>query len=80
MKTASIRDLRHGFKKIERLLNQGEEIQITRRGRLIARLIPDHTEATKQAPDFMAPLRSIYGDRFLTVSGAELASSDRNRY
>jgi hypothetical protein len=31
MKKASIRDLRHGFNKIERLLRQGEEIQITPR-------------------------------------------------
>jgi hypothetical protein len=48
MKTASIRDLRHGFKKIERLLHRSEEIQITKRRRVIARLIPDSTEATKQ--------------------------------
>ena len=80
MKTASIGDLHHGFKKIERLLQQGEEIQITKRGRAIARLIPDAAEATKQAPDFMARLRAIYGDKALAVTGAELASSDRQRF
>src|SRR5262245_53792551 len=31
MAKASVRDLRYEFKKIERLLNQGEEIQITKR-------------------------------------------------
>jgi antitoxin (DNA-binding transcriptional repressor) of toxin-antitoxin stability system len=80
MKTASIRDLRYGFKKIERLLHQGEEIQITKRRRVIARLVPEGSEGAKQTPDFMARLRSIYGDKVLSVSGAELISSDRSRY
>jgi antitoxin (DNA-binding transcriptional repressor) of toxin-antitoxin stability system len=59
MKTASIRDLRYGFKKIERLLHQGEEIQITKRRRVIARLVPESAEAAKPIPNFMARLRSI---------------------
>lgn len=80
MKKASVRDLRYGFKKIERLLHQGEEVQITKRRRVIARLIPDSAEATKQIPDFLARLRTIYGDKVLAVSGAELVSSDRSRY
>ena len=80
MKTASIRDLRYDFKKIERLLHQGEEVQITKRRRVIARLVPETTEAAKQPPDFLARLRSIYGDKVLAVSGAELISSDRSRY
>jgi antitoxin (DNA-binding transcriptional repressor) of toxin-antitoxin stability system len=79
MKKASVRDLRYQFKKIERLLHQGEEIQITKRRRVIARLVPE-TTAAKQTPDFLARLRSLYGDKVLTVSGAELISSDRSRY
>jgi antitoxin (DNA-binding transcriptional repressor) of toxin-antitoxin stability system len=80
MRKASVRDLRYAFKKIERLLHQGEEIQITKRRRVIARLVPEATQAAKQMPDFMARLRSIYGDKVLAVSGAELISSDRSRY
>ena len=80
MKKASIRDLRYDFKKVERLLHQGEEVQITKRRRVIARLVPETTEAPKQVPDFLARLRSIYGDKVLAVSGAELISSDRSRY
>ena len=80
MKRASVRDLRYEFKKIERLLLQGEEIQITKRRRVIARLVPDGTEAAKKMPDFLARLRSIYGDKILAVSGADLLSSDRSRY
>ncbi len=80
MKKASVRDLRYGFKRIERLLHQGEEVQITKRRRVIARLVPDSAEVVKKMPDFMARLRAIYGDKVLTVSGAELVSSDRSRY
>jgi antitoxin (DNA-binding transcriptional repressor) of toxin-antitoxin stability system len=80
MKTASVRDLRYDFKKIERLLHQGEEVQITKRRRVIARLVPETTEAARVLPDFQARLRSIYGDKILAVSGADLISSDRGRY
>jgi antitoxin (DNA-binding transcriptional repressor) of toxin-antitoxin stability system len=80
MKRASVRDLRYGFKRIERLLHQGEEVQITKRRRVIARLVPDGTEAARKIPDFLARLRAIYGDKILAVSGAELVSSDRSRY
>jgi antitoxin (DNA-binding transcriptional repressor) of toxin-antitoxin stability system len=80
MKKASVRDLRYGFKRIERLLHQGEEVQITKRRRVIARLVPDSAETEKKIPDFLARLRAIYGDKILTVSGAELVSSDRSRY
>jgi len=80
MKKASVRDLRYEFKKIEHLLRQGEEIQITKRRRVIARLVPEGTEARKEIPDFLARLRTIYGDKVLAVTGAELLSSDRSRY
>jgi antitoxin (DNA-binding transcriptional repressor) of toxin-antitoxin stability system len=79
MKKASVRDLRYGFKKIERLLHQGEEVQITKRRRVIARLIPEDVRPTAQMPDFMERLRSVYGDKMLRVSGAELIAQDRDR-
>lgn len=80
MKKASVRDLRFGFKKIERLLHQGEEIQITKRRRVIARLVPENLHSAAQMPDFLERLRAIYGDRMLEISGAELIAQDRNRY
>ncbi len=80
MKQASVRDLRYDFKKIERLLHQGEEVQITKRRRVIARLVPELEGGAKEIPDFLLRLRTIYGDKLLSVSGAELLSSDRSRY
>ena len=80
MRKAYVRDLRYGFKKIERLLHQGEEIQITKRRRVIARLVPENVRTISQMPDFLERLRSIYGDKMLRVSGAELIAQDRGRY
>jgi antitoxin (DNA-binding transcriptional repressor) of toxin-antitoxin stability system len=80
MTKASVRDLRYAFKKIERLLLQGEEIQITKRRRVIARLVPESAEVPKKMPDFRARMRSIFGDKVLAVSGADLISADRDRY
>ena len=80
MKKASIRDLRYAFKKIERLLHQGEEVQITKRRRVIARLVPEGMESSAPVPDFLGRLRKIYGEKMLTKSGAELLDDDRSRY
>jgi antitoxin (DNA-binding transcriptional repressor) of toxin-antitoxin stability system len=81
MKKASVRDLRYAFKEIERLLGQGEEIQITKRRRVIARLVPEREDsAAKPAPDFESRMRKIYGDKVLAVSAADLLAADRSRY
>jgi antitoxin (DNA-binding transcriptional repressor) of toxin-antitoxin stability system len=80
MTKASVRDLRYEFKKIERLLLQGEEIQITKRRRVIARLVPEGAEIVKKMPDFRARMSAIFGDKVLAVSGADLLAADRDRY
>lgn len=79
MKRASIRDLRYDFPKIERLLREGEEIQITKRRRAIGRLVPEQANS-RQMPDFSARLRGLYGDKVLKVSGDELIAKERDRY
>lgn len=76
MKKATVRDLRYDFPKIERALRSGEEIQITKRSRVIARLVPERGSA--ELPDFMARLRAIFGDKQAEISGAELISRERD--
>ena len=80
MKKASIRDLRYKFTKIEHLLQQGQEIQITKRRRVIARLIPEGARSGAPMPEFLKRLRDLYGDKVLEVSGAELIEKERSRY
>ena len=56
------------------------EIQITKRRKVIARLVPEKNQPQAKLPDFRARVRAIYGDKVLSVSGAELIREDRNRY
>lgn len=73
MKTVSIRDLRYDFKKVERLLEEGDEIQITKRRSVIARIVPEPRRRAP-LPDFLGRLRAIYGDTVLPATGAEVVS------
>jgi antitoxin (DNA-binding transcriptional repressor) of toxin-antitoxin stability system len=76
MKTVSVRDLRYDFKKVERILQQGDEVQITKRRKVIARLTPEPA-GKPTLPDFLARMRANYGDKVLEVTGADLISADR---
>jgi prevent-host-death family protein len=69
MKTASVRDLRNNFAKISRWLENGEEVQITKRGVVTAKLIPKKKSKLKRKPfnaeERMKWLREVYGDKIL---------------
>jgi len=80
MKRASVSQVRYHFSEVERLLEQGEEIEITKRGRVIAHLVPVTPAPPKTWPDFLARLWKIYGNKVLEVSNAELLAWERDRY
>ncbi|MCW5559456.1 MAG: type II toxin-antitoxin system prevent-host-death family antitoxin, partial [Verrucomicrobiae bacterium] len=40
MKTATVRDLRNRFAQISEWIQQGEPVEITKAGKLFARLVP----------------------------------------
>ena len=77
MKEASVRDLRYNFKKIEGMLRRGEEVRITKRRRVIARLVPERPDAPVEMPDFLGQMREIYGDTVFETSGAEIIAEGR---
>jgi antitoxin (DNA-binding transcriptional repressor) of toxin-antitoxin stability system len=79
MKKASMRDLRYRFSEVERLLVRGEKIEITKHKHVIAHLLPARSTVDRR-PDFLARLRSIYGNKILEVSGAQLLAQERDRY
>ena len=64
MKTATVRDLRTKFPVLARWMDNGEPIEITRRGRVIARLTPaaGGNAGKVKKPDILKQLREIYGD------------------
>lgn len=81
MRTVSVRDLRYDFRKVEELLRSGEEIQITKRRRPIARLMPEPVPELADRPplpDFLGQMREIFGDKVLKVTGAQIISEDRD--
>jgi antitoxin (DNA-binding transcriptional repressor) of toxin-antitoxin stability system len=80
MKTTTVRDLRYRFREIENLLREGEEVQITRRKRVIGKLIPPPSAPAAQVPDFLARLEKIYRGVPLKVNGAELVTRERGRF
>lgn len=65
MKTASVRDLRTDFPRLEAMLRAGEPIAITKRNRIVAKLVPA-TEAVA-VPDF----RARFGGESLAAGPSE---------
>lgn len=74
MKTATIRDLRYDFPKIEAWLRAGEEIEITKHSKPIAKLTKPGEPTPKPLPphpDYQARLKRIWGDRVFTAAEVE---------
>jgi antitoxin (DNA-binding transcriptional repressor) of toxin-antitoxin stability system len=74
MKTATVRDLRYDFPKIEAWLEGGEEVLITKHSKPVARLSPPSARRAKALPalpDFQARLDRIWGDRVFTNEEVE---------
>ena len=71
MKTATVRELRNEFPRIEAWVHEGESINISKRGKVIARLIPvvGNAAPTPRPPkvDIMARLRETWGGRVFTM-------------
>jgi antitoxin (DNA-binding transcriptional repressor) of toxin-antitoxin stability system len=78
MMTATVRDLRYRFTEIEARLRSGEEIEIRKRKRVIARLVPVGPKSAAY-PDFAARQKKIFGDKVVARTGADLVASDRDR-
>lgn len=73
MKTATVRDLRYSFPKIEAWLAAGEEVLITKHSKPLARLVPGAGEKKElpPLPDYEARRQRIWGDRVFTAEEVE---------
>lgn len=65
MKTATIRDLRNEFARVSKWLDAGETVQLLKRGKPFARVVPEPKSSSllgcmkgtaKMSPDFDEPL------------------------
>ncbi len=52
MKTATMRQLRNESRAVLAWVEDGEEVQITKRGKIIARLVPDHPKPKLKKVDW----------------------------
>jgi antitoxin (DNA-binding transcriptional repressor) of toxin-antitoxin stability system len=69
MKTATVRDLRNNFSRLEAWLAEGETVEIRKRGETIAELSkpPRRQKTEPPMPDFMARMRKIWKGRVFTA-------------
>jgi antitoxin (DNA-binding transcriptional repressor) of toxin-antitoxin stability system len=84
MKTATVRDLRTKFPVLARWMGDGEAIEITRRGRVIAHLTPaagGSNAGRLVKPDIVKRLRKIYGDYVMPEEEAHwILDHNKGRY
>ena len=69
MKTATVRDLRYDFPKIEAWLDGGEDVLITKHSKPVAHIYRAGTKRKKKLPpkpDYEARRKRIWGDRVFT--------------
>jgi antitoxin (DNA-binding transcriptional repressor) of toxin-antitoxin stability system len=82
MKTATVRDLRNHFPRVAAWIEEGESVDITRSGKVIARLMPATRQTPRKfkMPDVMARLQKTFGDSCYDSSdiarGLELSRGD----
>jgi len=79
MKTASVRDIRQNFPRIMAWIADGEQVAITMRRKVVARLIPEKPAVLRkiEAPDFAGISRRIFGDRIIKTDAVQ---SEREEY
>lgn len=77
MKTTTIRELRHDTTTVLSWVARGESVEVQRRGEPVAMLSPRKRPARVARPDFLARLRTIYGDKVLSSTATDLVSESR---
>jgi antitoxin (DNA-binding transcriptional repressor) of toxin-antitoxin stability system len=65
MKTATVRDLRNHFPRVAAWIEEGEPVEITRAGKVFARLLPAAPPKPRRfkMPDVMARLNGTFGTK-----------------
>jgi prevent-host-death family protein len=78
MKSATVREVQHHLSKVLAWVEKGEEVQITRRSKPIAKIVP--TVAPKKRatmPAFAARARQIWGETPVGKSLSQRVLDDR---
>ena len=68
-KTATVADLRNNFRRVSAWLENGESVEIIKRGRRFARLTPAATAPSKLVKvDFAGQLRAVWGQKVFSAA------------
>ncbi len=76
MKTATVRTLRNDYAKLLRRVETGEEIAISRHGRVVARLVPANADAAKVDWAISSASRLPRAGKPMSAAAAAKALSD----
>lgn len=77
MKQFSIMETQHNLSRVLREVEAGHEVQITRRKKVVARLLPPSKPETVEFPDFAARARAVWGGSWEGTSSDELLDESR---
>ena len=69
MKTANVRQLRHDFGSVLNWIAEGQQVEIVRKGKVVALLSPPRRGKTRKfvKPDILARLKKTWGDRVFST-------------
>ena len=76
MKTASIRQIQHNLNEVLSWVEKGEEVQIVRRKKLVAKIVP-LLPSGADTPDFMTRAKKVWGASPRGKLLSEVLSEDR---
>jgi antitoxin (DNA-binding transcriptional repressor) of toxin-antitoxin stability system len=79
MKTANVRQLRHAFGEVMSLIEEGQQVEIVKKGKVIALLSPPpgRKPAKVKLPDFATRRKRIFGGRVLP---GNIVAEERESY
>lgn len=71
MKTATVRQVRHDFGTVLNWVEEGEQVEVSKRGKVVALITPPPPPSRSRSmkrPDFAARLKLRDGDRVIPAS------------
>ena len=77
MKTFSIMETQHNLARVLRQVEAGHEVGITRRKKLVARILPPTNPERVEFPDFAERAKRVWGKSWKGTSSSELLNESR---
>jgi antitoxin (DNA-binding transcriptional repressor) of toxin-antitoxin stability system len=79
MKVASVRQMQHNLAEVLSWVAEGQEVQVFRRKKLVARLLPPNPEQAA-SPDFLSRARDVWGKKPGGKRLSTIVSEARGQY